>query len=86
MTRMLLNTIAVLCLTAGGLAAQEEVSQDAQDRIVAMLTEMRCDMDPDDIEKTDEGGYDLDDVICEGKGQFDIELDANFEEVGRRAE
>jgi hypothetical protein len=43
-------------------------------------------MDPDDIETEEDGGYDLDDVICQGEGQSDIKLDANLEIVSRRAE
>lgn len=55
------------------------------EKIVAMLAEMECQMDPDDIEMED-GGYELDDVICKGGNQFDIELDADLNEIGRRAE
>jgi hypothetical protein len=42
-------------------------------------------MDPDDIEVED-GGYELDDVICKGGLQFDIVLDKDLNEVSRRAE
>ncbi|MEM0922341.1 MAG: PepSY domain-containing protein [Pseudomonadota bacterium] len=55
-------------------------------RINAMLAEMQCEMDDDDIELEDDGGFELDDVICAGTGQFDIDLDADFNIVGRRAE
>ena len=55
-------------------------------KINAMLAEMKCEMDDDDIELEDDGGFELDDVICEGGDQFDIDLDANFEITGKRAE
>ena len=75
-----------LCLAGPALADEDMVSEEAKDRIAEKMTAMRCEVDPDDIEMTDEGGYDLDDVICEGTGQFDVVLDAEFNEVSRRAE
>nr|WP_284154979.1 PepSY domain-containing protein [Algicella marina] len=65
--------------------AHEDIDDETVGKIMAMLEEMKCQMDPDDIEVEDEG-YELDDVICEGGNQFDIELDAELNEVGRRAE
>lgn len=65
---------------AGAKVTEEEIA-----RIDALLAEMKCEMDPDDIEKEDDG-YELDDVICEGGQQFDIELNAAFEVVEKRAE
>ncbi|GAA4219446.1 hypothetical protein GGQ68_003764 [Sagittula marina] len=62
-----------------------EIPQETVDAIMSMLTDMECQMAPDDIEMED-GGYELDDVICKGGDQFDIELDADLNEVGRRAE
>ncbi|SFB11355.1 Peptidase propeptide and YPEB domain-containing protein [Poseidonocella pacifica] len=67
-------------------ASHEDVSAEAVAKIETTLADMKCQMDPDDIEMTEDGGYDLDDVICEGGQQYDIELDAEFKEVGRRAE
>ena len=75
-----------LGLAAPALADDHMVSDEAKAKIAEMMTDMRCEVDPDDIEMTDEGGYDLDDVICEGTGQFDVVLDAEFNEVSRRAE
>lgn len=49
-----------------------------------MLAEMKCEMDEADIEKEDDG-YELDDVFC-ADGQFDIDLDENFEVTNKRAE
>mgnify|MGYP006397823239 FL=1 len=75
-----------LCLAGPALADDHMVSDEAKAQIAEKMTSMRCEVDPDDIEMTDEGGYDLDDVICEGTGQFDVVLDAEFNEVSRRAE
>ena len=55
------------------------------EKIEAYLASIECQMDPDDIEVEDDG-YELDDVICKGGNQFDIELDKDLNEVGRRAE
>lgn len=66
-------------------AAHAEISAETVERIEAMLAEMECQMDPDDIEVGDDG-YELDDVICKGGNQFDIELDKDLNEVGRSAE
>ncbi len=63
----------------------EKVDKATVDKIMAMLKDMKCEMDPNDIEKEDDG-YELDDVFCEGGKQFDIELDKNLKETGRRAE
>lgn len=54
-------------------------------KIEAFLASIECQMDPDDIE-VEENGYELDDVICKGGDQFDIALDKDLNEVGRRAE
>lgn len=55
------------------------------DKIEALLASMECQMDSDDIEVEDDG-YELDDVICKGGDQFDITLDKDLNETGRRAE
>ncbi|WP_375258627.1 PepSY domain-containing protein [Citreimonas sp.] len=75
----------LLAVMAGPAIAAPHVDQDTVDRIMARLAEMECQMAPDDIEMED-GGYDLDDVICKGGNQFDIMLDADLNEVSRRAE
>ena len=84
MTRILALGLAAI-IAAPSFAASHAIPQETVDKITAMLAEMKCQMDPDDIEMED-GGYELDDVICEGGRQFDIELDADLNEVGRRAE
>ena len=78
-------TIAAAVLVVAPAFADDGLSQEVIDRIVAKLTEMECQMDPKDIEVED-GGYELDDVICKGGNQFDIELDKDLNEIGRRAE
>lgn len=83
-----LNTALAAIALAAPVWAQDDdmIPQETVDAIMAMLTEMECQMAPDDIEMEDDGGYELDDVICKGGNQFDIELDADLNEVGRRAE
>jgi len=61
----------------------EKVDKATVEKIMAMLKEMKCEMDPKDIEKEDDG-YELDDVFCEGGKQFDIKLDKNLKETGRK--
>lgn len=77
--------ITAFLLAPATAFAEDEVAPEVVAAIEAMLTEMECQMDPDDIE-VEEGGYELDDVICKGGNQFDIELDADLNEIGRRAE
>ena len=86
--KILMTSLAALVLSAPIALAQEDdaPSQDTVDAIMTMLADMSCEMDPDDIEVEDEGGYDLDDVICQGEGQMDIELDADLNIVERRME
>ncbi|MBK5933314.1 hypothetical protein C8N32_101270 [Rhodovulum imhoffii] len=71
------------CLAASGQAG--EIDPMTIGKIEAWLASIDCQMDPDDIERED-SGYDLDDVICKGGQQFDITLDENLNETGRRAE
>lgn len=83
MTRI--TTIAAIMLAAPAFAGSHEIDEETIDRIMAELAGMECQMAPADIEMED-GAYDLDDVICKGGNQFDITLDADLNEVGRRAE
>lgn len=66
--------------------ADDHVDAETVEKIEAYLASIECQMDPADIEAEDDGGYELDDVICKGGNQFDIELDADLNEVERRAE
>lgn len=87
--KFIITTVAALALAAPAFADSHgddaQIPQETVDAIMAMLTDMECQMDAGDIEMED-GGYELDDVICKGGNQFDIELDADLNEVGRRAE
>lgn len=82
--KKLLLTLPFLALSAP-VYAESHVSPEVIAAIEAKLVVMKCQMDTDDIEVEDDG-YELDDVICEGGNQFDIELDAEINEIGRRAE
>lgn len=84
MIRHALAALAVLG-PAAPACASDAPSPEVVAAIEAKLVVMRCQMDTDDIETTEEG-YELDDVICEGGNQFDIELDREINEIGRRAE
>lgn len=77
--------IVVAALVASPALAEDEVDAETVAKIEAYLASIECQMDPDDIE-VEEDGYELDDVICKGGNQFDIELDKDLNEVGRRAE
>lgn len=83
MKRILL--IAAL-VASPALADDDAVDPATVEKIEAWLASVECQMDPADIEAEDDGGYELDDVICKGGDQFDIVLDADLNEVERRAE
>jgi len=83
MKQILACTAAVLL--AGPAFAAAHIDAETVEKIEAYLASIECQMDPDDIEVQDDG-YELDDVICKGGNQFDIELDKDLNEVGRRAE
>lgn len=84
MKRLSISFAAILAASCAAYAA-DEISEETVNGIMAKLEEMKCQMDPADIEVEDDG-YELDDVICEGGNQFDIELDKDLNETGRRAE
>ena len=86
-TMKTLGTTLAAALLLGGAAWADDDAPDAEtvEMIMAKLEEMKCQMAPDDIEVEDDG-YELDDVICEGGQQYDIMLDADLNETGRRAE
>ena len=77
-------TLALL-LASPAFASDAKPSPDVIVRIEAILANMDCQMDPDDIE-VEEGGYELDDVMCKGGHQFDIDLDNDLNVLERRAE
>ncbi len=73
-----------LVLAVSAPAYADEVSEEDITRINALLAEMQCEMDEEEIEVEDEG-FELDDVFC-ADGQYDIELNENFEVVEKRKE
>ena len=77
--------LAALLIAGPAWSASHAIDQVVVDAIMGKLAVMKCQMDPDDIEVEDDG-YELDDVICEGGQQMDIELDAELNETGRRLE
>lgn len=82
MKRILVAT-ALMAMVAPAMA-DEDPSPEAVERINTLLAEMTCEIDEDNIELED-GGYDLDDVLC-ADGQYDITLDADFNVTGKRKE
>ena len=80
----LILTGVTLCWALPAVAASH-VDADTVAKIEAWLASIECQMDPDDIE-VGEDGYELDDVICKGGQQYDISLDKELTETGRRAE
>ena len=78
-------TTATLIGVAAPSFADGHLDADTIAKIESWLVSIECQMDSDDIEVEDDG-YDLDDVICKGGGQFDIKLDKDLNEVSRRAE
>lgn len=83
MKKLALTT--ALILTGGAAFADgHAVSDEVKEKVVAMLAEMSCEMDTDDIEKEDDG-YELDDVYC-ADGQYDITVDADLNVTGKRKE
>lgn len=82
MKKLALST-ALIALSAPAWA-DGEVSDEVKANVVAMLAEMSCEMDTDDIEVEDDG-YELDDVYC-ADGQYDITVDAELNVTGKRKE
>jgi hypothetical protein len=83
MFRILIPALAAAALATPALASEKPTEEETT-RIMALLKDMQCEMDEADIEKSAEG-FELDDVFC-ADGQFDIELDTDFEVVEKRKE
>lgn len=75
---------AALAFGAGSPSFADDVSDEEIAKITAVLAEMQCEMDPDEIDKED-GGYALDDVFC-ADGQFDVKMDADFNVTEKNSE
>lgn len=76
---------AALALIAVPALAETAATADQITQINTLLASMTCEIDPDNIEVEDAGGFDLDDVIC-ADGQYDIKLDAAFAVLEQRKE
>ncbi|MEM8843347.1 MAG: PepSY domain-containing protein [Pseudomonadota bacterium] len=80
----------VLGLAAAAIAlpafASDTPTEEELATINAMLAGMNCEVDDDDIEKEDDGGFELDDVICADGKQYDIDLNKEFQIIEQRAE
>lgn len=75
---------ATLVLPTAALSDDHKPTEEEVAKIMDVLAGMDCEMDEDDIEKED-GAFELDDVFC-ADGQYDIDLDENFEVTNRRKE
>lgn len=75
---------AALAFGAGTAALADDLSEEESAKIMAVLADMQCEVDEDDIEKEDDG-YELDDVFC-ADGQFDVKMDADFNVTEKNAE
>jgi hypothetical protein len=65
-------------------AAADDLTTEEVTQINELLAEMQCEVEVENIEKDDDG-FELDDVFC-ADGQYDIELDASYQLVEKRAE
>ncbi|PIL20134.1 hypothetical protein P775_10725 [Puniceibacterium antarcticum] len=82
---MIRTTLTALLLAApAAVIADTDVSPEVHDKITAMLAEMQCEVDAENIEVED-AGYELDDVFC-ADGQYDIDLDADLQVTSKRKE
>lgn len=79
-----MKTLMAALALAVPLPALAQATAEQQARIDAVLAEMKCEVDPENVEVED-GMFDLDDVMC-ADGQYDIKLDANFAVTERRKE
>ncbi|WP_075217364.1 PepSY domain-containing protein [Mongoliimonas terrestris] len=82
MIKTVLFAGALVLLPAAAMA--QEVPADVVTKIQAMLTEMQCEVDAENVEADGEG-YELDDVFC-ADGQYDMNLDANLAVVDKKKE
>ncbi len=80
-----MSLVAAFFVASFAAHAQDSaVPADVQEKILTLLGEMQCEMDPRNIE-ADDGGYELDDVFC-ADGQYDIDLDADLKVTNKRKE
>lgn len=82
MLKTALVAAALLALPAAALA--QEVPADVVTKIQAMLTEMKCEVEAENIEAA-AAGYELDDVFC-ADGQYDMDLDKDLKVTAKNKE
>jgi hypothetical protein len=81
----LMTTVAFAVLLGAPLGLRaEEIPADKQKAIADMLANMKCEVDPANIE-VDGEGYELDDVFC-ADGQYDMALNADLTVADKRKE
>lgn len=77
--------VTLLLIPLAASAQDHTVPADIQDKIITLLGDMQCEIDPGNIEAEDDGGYELDDVFC-ADGQYDIDLDAELQITNKKKE
>ncbi|ODN68967.1 hypothetical protein A6302_03723 [Methylobrevis pamukkalensis] len=80
--KTILLASTLMLLPAAAMA--QEVPAETVTQIQAMLKDMQCEVDEDNIEM-DDGGYELDDVFC-ADGQYDMDLDKDLKVVNKTKE
>lgn len=65
--------------------ADDDPTAEQIAKITEVLAAQDCEVDPDEIDVEDDGGFDIDDVACRD-GQYDIKLDAEYNVVNKRKE
>lgn len=80
----LIPAAAALALALPALADDKPTEAEIA-RINEVLAAIQCEVSADDIEKEDDGGFELDDVYC-ADGQYDMEMNAAFEITEKRKE
>lgn len=81
----MLKTVLTAAALLAAPAAFAEGTPEQLAQIDEVLAGMQCEVDHDNVELEDGGGFDLDDVMC-ADGQYDIKLGADFNVVDRRKE
>jgi hypothetical protein len=76
--------LAGALVLAPAAAFADEVPEETVTKIQAMLKDMQCEVDADNIEMDGEG-YELDDVFC-ADGQYDMDLDKDLVVTNKKKE
>lgn len=84
MRKVVLISVAALALGAGAALADQKPSADETQKITAALEALGC-KNPEEIEKEDEGHFEIDDAVC-ADGQYDIKFDKDFKLISKHKE